>query len=50
MKLLLRKSAIAFILLVAAGIAGPFVLPLSPYAITGAPFARPVWWKTATLS
>ena len=49
-KLLRRGSIAALIAISLIGIFGPLMLPLSPYALSGAPFARPVWWRTGTLS
>ncbi|OUO95127.1 ABC transporter permease [Cloacibacillus sp. An23] len=47
--ILSRKSVIAFILLALLGVFGPALLPRSPYEFAGAPFARPVWWRSGTL-
>ncbi len=47
--ILSRKSVIAFIFLALAGIFGPALLPQSPYAFAGAPFARPLWWRSGSL-
>ena len=47
--ILSRKSVIAFILLALLGIFGPVLLPRSPYEFAGAPFARPVWWRSDSL-
>ncbi|MCF0248072.1 MAG: ABC transporter permease [Synergistes sp.] len=48
--ILCRKSAVAFIVIFLAGLIGPFMFRESPYSIVGAPFARPVWWRSGTLS
>ena len=48
--ILKRKSIAALIIISLVGIFGPMTLPISPYEISGAPFARPVWWRTGTLS
>ena len=47
--ILSRKSVIAFILLALLGAFGPALLPRSPYEFAGAPFARPVWWRSGSL-
>ena len=47
--ILSRKSVIAFILLTLLGAFGPALLPRSPYEFAGAPFARPVWWRSGSL-
>ena len=47
--ILSRKSVIAFILLALLGLFGPALLPRSPYEFAGAPFARPVWWRSGSL-
>ena len=47
--ILSRKSVVAFILLALLGLFGPALLPRSPYEFVGAPFARPVWWRTGSL-
>ena len=47
--ILLRKSVIAFLLIAAAGIFAPLLVKAPPQEITGAPFARPLWWKSGTL-
>ena len=48
--ILTRKSVIAFIAISLIGAFAPLMMSQSPYAITGAPFARPVWWRGGTLS
>lgn len=48
--LLCRGSIIAFLLISLIGAIGPFLLTTSPYAISGAPFARPIWWRASSLS
>ncbi len=47
--ILTRKSVIAFVIISLAGLFAPLITAQSPYAISGAPFARPVWWRSATL-
>ena len=47
--ILSRKSVVAFILLALLGAFGPALLPRSPYEFAGAPFARPVWWRSGSL-
>lgn len=47
--ILTRKSVIAFVIISLAGLFAPLMTAQSPYAISGAPFARPVWWRSATL-
>ena len=48
--ILTRKSVIAFIAISLIGAFAPLMMSQSPYAITGAPFARPLWWRGGTLS
>ncbi|MDO5116729.1 MAG: ABC transporter permease [Synergistaceae bacterium] len=48
--ILARKSVAAFIAIALIGTFAPALLPVSPYAFSGAPFARPVWWRSGSLS
>ena len=48
--ILTRKSVIALIVIALAGIFAPLLAGTSPYAITGSPFARPIFWQTGELS
>lgn len=48
-EILSRKSFVAFILLSLSAVFGPPLLPRSPYEFAGAPFARPLWWRAASL-
>lgn len=45
-----RKSVLAFIAIALIGLLGPWLLPTSPYSFSGAPFARPLWWRSGSLS
>ena len=47
--ILARKSVIAFIIISLVGLFAPLMMSRSPYAIAGAPFARPLWWRSGTL-
>ena len=47
--LFLRKSAIALAAIALVGIFAPLFAPAPPQEIVGAPFARPIWWKSGKL-
>lgn len=45
-RILFRKSIIAFIVICLVGLIGPIIINRYPSDSLGAPFAHPVWWNT----
>ncbi|MDO4988551.1 MAG: ABC transporter permease [Synergistes sp.] len=49
-QLFCRTSTITFIIIALLGVFAPVIVGDTPHDIVGAPFSRPIWWKTSTLS